>query len=104
MNSTGPAILHERRALVLYAPNTTRGVKIMEGFAQSVSCPEDPLKKSRQSYSFFELFRQPLAVEECALQADCMTNPKCSSHLKGKTSPASPSVNFHPLLFQGLAE
>lgn len=83
---SGPAVLHETRALLLFAPNNSDGMSIMNSFARSVSCPDNPAKRNHYSNSFYELFRQTVAAPECSEQQSCLSNPACASHLSGKSS------------------
>lgn len=81
----GPAKVHEYRALLLFAPNTTAGEEVMAAFARSVACPEDSAKKAPMSSSFYAMFRQPIAQDECTPQYLCLSNANCSAHLQGRS-------------------
>lgn len=80
---TGPAAIWQTNAHVLYAPNTSATVSVMDNFARAVACPPPDLSGN----SFYRYFSVPDVPPLCA-EVDrklCQADPSCWQPVRNAT-------------------
>ena len=81
VRGAGPANLKGINATILFSPNTSTVVPLIQSFAKAVACPADPGKKADFSTAFPALFRDPNPDAACNDYERCTTTPACSQHV-----------------------
>lgn len=77
----GPAVRHHHNnASILFAPNTTAVLQLMEVFARQAACPSDPTAMTHAN-SFYQYFKAAESPSECQNTAQCFNTSQCYQHV-----------------------